>query len=174
MKIYVIGCSCSGKSTLALKLAARLDITHIELDQIWWLPDWQERKITEFRQIVESRLNSSDNWVIDGNYRRVRDIILPQVDQIIWLNLPFHIVFWRSITRTISRSISHKSVCNGNYERLSALLSRDGMPAWIIRSYKIRKQYGSALKATDNRVIELKTPKAINTFLKNLKSMISY
>jgi adenylate kinase family enzyme len=168
MKIYIIGSSCSGKTTLARNIAEKLAITHIELDQLWWLPNWQERDIAEFKKLVETKLNDEPDWVIDGNYRRVRDLIMPQADQIIWLNLPFCILFWRSITRTISRSITHKSVCNGNYERLSALLSSDGMPAWVIRTWKLRRDYGNNLQATDNRVIELKTQKEINTFLERL------
>ena len=169
MKIYIIGSSCSGKTTLARNIAAKLAITHIELDQFWWLPNWQERDVSEFRQNIETRLQSEPDWVIDGNYSKVRDLIMPQADQIIWLNLPFRIIFWRSITRTIVRSVTRKTVCNGNYERLSALLSHDGMPAWIIRTWKLRRIYGKNLQAKDDRVTELKTQKEINNFLQNLR-----
>ena len=168
MKIYIIGTSCSGKTTLARNIAEKLNITHIELDQLWWLPNWQEREREEFREIVEAKLTSEENWVIDGNYRRIRDMIIPRVDHIIWLNLPFYLVFSRSITRTIKRIITRESICNGNHENLSALLSADGMPAWVIRTYKIRKQYGESLKAFDERMIELKSQKQINVWLKDI------
>ena len=168
MKIYIIGSSCSGKTTLARNIAEKLSITHIELDQLWWLPNWQEREQDEFREIVETKLTSEEYWVIDGNYSRIRDLIITRADVIIWLNLPFLQLFFRSLMRTIARSITREPVCNGNYERISALLSADGMPAWIIKTYKIRRQYGKSLKATDDRVFELKSQKQINAWLEEL------
>jgi len=167
MKIYIIGSSCSGKTTLARNIAEKLNITHIELDQLWWLPNWQEREQDEFREIVETKLTSEEYWVIDGNYSRIRDLIITRADVIIWLNLPFLQLFFRSLRRTIARSITREPVCNGNYERISALLSADGMPAWIIKTYKIRRQYGESLKADDDRLIELKSQKQINSWLED-------
>ena len=168
MRIYIIGTSCSGKTTLARNIAEKLNITHIELDQLFWQPNWQQSDPEEFREIVEAKLISEDNWVIDGNYRRIREMIIPKVDHIIWLNLPFYLVFSRSITRTIKRIITRETVCNGNKENISALLSTDGMPAWVIKIYKIRRQYGESLKADDERVIELKSQKQINVWLKDI------
>lgn len=41
MKVNVIGTSGSGKSTLAKRIAAELDIPYIEMDRLYWCPDWQ-------------------------------------------------------------------------------------------------------------------------------------
>ena len=43
MKINVVGTSGSGKSTLARQLAERLDVPYIEMDRLYWRPEWQER-----------------------------------------------------------------------------------------------------------------------------------
>ena len=40
--INIIGTTGSGKSTLARKLAEKLKIQYIELDDLLWLDDWQE------------------------------------------------------------------------------------------------------------------------------------
>ena len=40
--INVIGTTGSGKSTFARKLARQLELTPIEMDDLFWLDDWQE------------------------------------------------------------------------------------------------------------------------------------
>jgi adenylate kinase family enzyme len=174
MKIYIIGTSCSGKTTLAEKLARILDLTHIELDQLWWLPDWQERSFDEFREMVIYELKNHENWVVDGNYRRVQNLLLAEVDQIIWLNLPFTLVFWRSITRTIRRIFSQEIVCNGNRENWRALFSWDSMPVWVIRTYRLRKLSGRKLKGEDKRVIELRNMHEVTEFVSSLENKVHY
>lgn len=43
-------------------------------------------------------------WICDGNYTsKVPDLILPQADLVIWLRLPFVVVYWRLLTRTVRR-----------------------------------------------------------------------
>ncbi len=48
-RIVVIGSSCSGKSTFSQHLAIKEEVEYIELDQIHWLPNWEERPDEEFR-----------------------------------------------------------------------------------------------------------------------------
>lgn len=162
MKIYIIGCSCSGKTTLARGLSEYLGIKHLELDEYWWLPDWKMRDKQEFRQMIREETARHDCWVIDGNYSLVSDLLLPEADLVIWLNLPFLTVFWRSIRRTIKRIHSQEAVCNGNTENLGSLLGWYGMPMWIIRSYGRRRKFGLSLLAKDQRVIELKNSTEIS------------
>ena len=42
-RIAVIGATCSGKSTLARKLAKKLALDYIELDALQWGPNWNRR-----------------------------------------------------------------------------------------------------------------------------------
>ncbi len=41
MKINVVGTSGVGKSTLARRLAQILSLPYIEMDRLYWRPDWQ-------------------------------------------------------------------------------------------------------------------------------------
>jgi adenylate kinase family enzyme len=165
VKIYIIGTSCSGKTTLGKLLAKKFNLNHIELDQLWWLPKWQHRQQTDFRQLVENKLAESTNWVVDGNYSHLRNLLVSKADHIIWLNLPFYLVFWRSIKRSVGRIISGETICNGNKENITALLSKDGMPAWVIRSYNERRAYGAYLQSTQENIIELRSRQDIKHFI---------
>ncbi|MDT9150914.1 shikimate kinase, partial [Escherichia coli] len=48
MKINVVGTSGVGKSTLAQRLAAALSLPYIELDRLYWRPEWEGAPDEEF------------------------------------------------------------------------------------------------------------------------------
>jgi hypothetical protein len=73
-RISVVGVSGAGRSTVARMAAARLGVPCIELDAIHHGPNWTEIPISELRRIV-TELVAGETWVIDGNYRKVRDLI---------------------------------------------------------------------------------------------------
>ena len=81
-RFAVAGTSCSGKTTLARRIAALYGIPHIELDAIYWGPNWKPSAIDEFRSAVEIE-TSNDRWVIDGNYSKVRDIVWERATHLI-------------------------------------------------------------------------------------------
>ena len=62
-RIIIIGTSCSGKTTLAQQVSQQLAIKHVELDELHWLPGWQEREPAVFRQMVTDVV-SGDSWVV--------------------------------------------------------------------------------------------------------------
>jgi hypothetical protein len=53
-RVNIIGTSGSGKSTFGRKLAAALELPFYEMDQLYWLPDWQEPEDAEFLPQVEA------------------------------------------------------------------------------------------------------------------------
>jgi adenylate kinase family enzyme len=55
VKINVIGTSGSGKSTLAKQIATELAIPYIEMDRLYWRPDWQGTPDDEFQEKLERR-----------------------------------------------------------------------------------------------------------------------
>ena len=71
-RISIIGSCCSGKTTLAARLAERLGVTHVELDALHHGPNWQEATADELRAKVEETLAELDGWVVDGNYMIIR------------------------------------------------------------------------------------------------------
>ncbi len=84
-KIVVIGSTGSGKTTLALRISEQLQIPHIELDALYWGPNWTETPQDIFREKVAVAL-AGDEWVVDGNYTKTYDIVWGRADTIIWLD----------------------------------------------------------------------------------------
>jgi adenylate kinase family enzyme len=139
-RIAVVGTSCSGKTTLARRIAETFEIKHIELDALYWQPNWTPLAKQAFRQLVEAEA-AQDAWVIDGNYSVVRDIIWSRAKFLVWLDLPFLTVLWRAISRTLKRIATREELFSGNRETLKlALLDRDGIPYWVIRTHHRRRR----------------------------------
>jgi len=170
-RIIVIGSSCSGKSSFAQALAQKKNIKYIELDQLHWLPNWQERPDAEFRELVKAAITGDDHsWIIDGNYSVTRDITWPQATHIIWLNHGFALVMYRAITRSIHRAYSKKPLFAGNVESFKqTFFSKDSIIWWVIRTFhKKRRSYETLLKEQAKRgvdVVELKGQVQVDAYL---------
>ncbi len=103
MKINVVGTSGSGKSTLARQLAERLDVPYIEMDRLYWRPEWQGTPDGAFLARLEQTLaEAGGGWVLDGNYSRTQPIKWREVDYILWLDYGFCRTLWQA-ARTAAR-----------------------------------------------------------------------
>ncbi len=116
-RVVVVGCSGSGKSTFARALACAWNLPWVELDGLYWGPDWQPRPEEAFLHDVDVATRG-ERWVVDGNYRRTRDIVWPRATTVVWLNYRFAKVFGRSLRRTVRRSVTHEALFAGNRESL--------------------------------------------------------
>jgi adenylate kinase family enzyme len=70
MKVLVFGNSGSGKSTYARALAAKEDVTHLDLDLIVWEPGKVavQRSLESVTGDLQRFINSHGAWVIEGCY----------------------------------------------------------------------------------------------------------
>ena len=108
-----------GKTSLSRALGDLTGLPVIELDAVFWLPNWIERDSDEMLELVRGRIEgSSDGWIIDGNYSKIRPHILPMADTVIWLNLPTWNVTLRIIKRTIFNLLRRRRICGDNYESI--------------------------------------------------------
>jgi adenylate kinase family enzyme len=99
-RIMIMGPSGSGKSTLARALGARLGLTVVHLDALFWQPGWVESTEPTFRDKIAAAA-AGDSWVIDGNYSRHVDLRLPRADMLIWLDIPRRVYFPRAVWRML-------------------------------------------------------------------------
>ena len=172
-RVAVIGCSCSGKTTFARRLANAIGSRFIELDAVHWLPNWVERGDGEFREIMTEAVKD-DRWVTDGNYSQARDIIWGRATAVVWLNYSFPLVWYRALTRTVGRSLTRRTLWSGNRESLKkALLSKDSILLWVLQTYHSRrKRYRAVFDAKEYghiQYIEFNKSRDADRFLTDLE-----
>jgi adenylate kinase family enzyme len=150
-------------------------VDFIELDALHWEPNWVEAPNEVFRARVKTATRSS-SWVAAGNYLVARDIVWSRAEVIIWLDYPFHIVFWRLLTRTISRAVTQEELWSGNREKLWPHLkiwSKDSLFNWLFKTYWRRKrEYPMLFALPENahlKVIRFKHPREADGWMSNLK-----
>ena len=142
MRINFVGTSGCGKSTVGKHIAERLNVPYIQLDELFWKPNWAESTDEELYPKLEKSL-SADEWVLDGNYNRTTSIKWKRVQMVVYLDLPFHIVLYRIIRRSLLRGIWNEELWHGNKETLwKHLFTRDSMILWTIKRFSMnRKRY---------------------------------
>ncbi len=91
MRINVIGTSGSGKSTLSKQLAKKLGSPYVELDALYWKPNWTKSNDDEFFQKV-NEVVSADKWVLDGNYTRTQYTAWKRVYTVVFLDFSIQLV----------------------------------------------------------------------------------
>jgi adenylate kinase family enzyme len=139
-RVVVVGTSGSGKTTFARQLASALDAPHVELDQLYWGPDWTAKPEPEFVRLADVA-TTAPRWVVDGNYRAVRDLLWPRATTIIWLNFGLATVFGSTLRRTLRRSLTREVLFAGNRESLRrSFLSRESILLWVLQTYWQRRR----------------------------------
>jgi energy-coupling factor transporter ATP-binding protein EcfA2 len=102
-RILILGGTGSGKTTLARELAAALHVPHVELDSLYFGPEFSTAPLPLLRERTSVAI-AGDRWVTDGNKRAVRDLVWPRADTIVWLDYPLGVRVWRLAKRARRRS----------------------------------------------------------------------
>ena len=155
MRIAIVGNSGSGKTTLAKDLSGLLGIPRIELDQYFHQPNWTHPSSQEFKELVASLIEShkQTGWIIDGNYQRRLDDLVPRsADFIVCFNLPRRVVIYRILKRSILRSITRKILWNGNRESFINLLKTDPYENVVLWSWTQHSRYREWGQVTKSKI----------------------
>lgn len=174
-RIVIIGTTSSGKSTLAERLAWKLNAEFVELDALHWEPHWQEAPLEVFRERVEKTVQQSERWIVAGNYHVVRDLVWPKAQAIIWLDYSLWRIFWRLTRRTFARWWTQELLWGTNRENLSThfkLWSQDSLFHWLFKTYWRRKrEYPMLLAQPEHQHLKLlrfRQPEETEEWLRNL------
>ncbi len=155
-RIAVVGVTGAGKTTTSTRLAEILHLPHIELDALHWQPNWTAMETEAFRQVITRRL-AQDAWVVDGNYRKARDLIWARATTLIWLDYSLPVILWQLTRRSLLRIISQEELWNGNRENFRGLfLSRESLYLWAFQSYRrFHETYPQLLSSAENAHLQV-------------------
>ena len=168
-RVVVFGTTGSGKSRLAERLAARTGLRVVELDALFWGPEWQPAPLELFRHRVEREIKDG-GWIVVGIYGQVRDLTWKAADTLIWLDLPFPLVMWRLLRRTIRRVFTKEDLWGtGNRESMAgAFFSRQSILLYALKTHR-RNRERFAIEceflAKDKTILRLKSAREVEHFL---------
>ncbi len=174
MRINIIGTSGSGKTTFGRELAETLEIPFLEMDAIFWGPNWESPPDEVYFPKLKALLEG-DNWVLDGNYTRTMDFKWDRVQAVIWLNFSFPRTIYQAVQRALSRLISQEELWpgTGNRENLKMLFSKDSIIWWTVSSYKRHVKRNSAYMTADKysriKFHRLRSPREASGFLEQVR-----
>lgn len=133
-RVLCFGATGSGKSTAAAMLGTYLDLPVTLVDDLCWLPGWQQRPAEERHELITGRLDECA-WVLDSVYHAEHPRALERVDVIVALDYPRHLSLWRLLRRTARRIRTQELVCNGNLETWRRAWGKDSIIWWHFRSW---------------------------------------
>lgn len=149
-RVVVIGNTCAGKSTLAAGLAERLSVSFIDLDALYWEPNWQAAPLNEFRRRVDEA-TGADGWVLAGSYSSQWDISWARADAVVWLDIALPVIVARILRRSYQRWRSGELLWGTNRERFLPQFKvwdeRTSLVAWAVRHHAAkRRAYEAAMR----------------------------
>ncbi len=175
-RIVVVGRTGSGKTTLARELAAILGVQHVELDALYFGPEFSTAPLEVLRERTSAAI-AGERWVTDGNKRAVRDLVWPRADTIVWLDYSVGVSLWRLGRRARRRTaqLSTEAARTGRRRALPRqLLAAARGVLTALRSHAgQRREYTRLLADPANShlaVARLRSPRATREWLSRVSA----
>ena len=129
---------------MARAAAARLELPHVELDSLWWEPNWTEAGAEVLAERLET-VAANGEWIVDGNYFSVgsREVLWPRADTIVWLDHSRWVTMPRIVRRTVTRAVRRTELWSGNRESLRLALRPDSIIRFAWRAHPTYNRYES-------------------------------
>jgi hypothetical protein len=170
-RILILGRTGSGKTTLARELATSIGVPHVELDALYFGPNFSTVSLPVLRERTSAAI-AGDRWVTDGNKSAVRDLVWPRADTVIWLDYPWAVSFWRLGKRALWRTsvlTAQAAERGGKVGLPRQLLSAARGVLTALRSHMgQRREYRRIFAEQDNPhlvVLRLRSPRATRRWL---------
>lgn len=175
-RILIIGRTGSGKTTLARELSATLGVPHVELDSLYFGPNFSTVPLPVLRERTTTAI-SREQWVTDGNKSAVRDLVWPRADTIIWLDYPLVVSLWRLGKRALWRTsvLKEQTKKTGKKSNLPQQFIAGAKGVLMaLRSHRDqRREFPILFAKPENKhlaIVRLNSPEATQRWLERIKA----
>lgn len=168
-RVMVIGPCGAGKSHAGRRIAERMQLPLVHMDQLGWKAGWVERSPEELHQLVEAAA-AEERWLIEGNYGSTMHLRLPRAELVVYLDYPISFCLARILRRWWqSRGRTRPDMAEGCEERLD--------PAFLW--YVLRWNSGpgprteAKLAGHEDKVVRLASPQELEDWIEAIAPRIS-
>lgn len=175
-RVVVLGVTGSGKTTAGARIARAISAHHVELDALYWGPNWTPSEPEDFRARIRQALAGHERWVTDGGYAtHTVDITWVAADTIVWLDYPRWFTMWRLLRRTVGRLVRREELWAGNRESIrSQFMSKDSLFTWAWtthRKYRVTyPEHFARPELAAVRVVRCSSPRALEEWMRALEA----
>lgn len=176
-RLRIVGTSGSGKTHLARRAAAALEVGMLELDAVFWAEGWTRRDVGEARDLIGRFVaDHPEGWVVEGNWTSMLDGMLAPgtpggADTFVWLDLPRPLVMRQVVARTLRRGIRREELWHGNRERVSSWLRwapEENIVRWAWTSHARTAERMEERIARGTPVVRLRGRREVDAWLAGL------
>jgi adenylate kinase family enzyme len=176
-RIHILGASWVGTTTLGNLLAKRLNITHFDTDEYFWIktsiPYTEKREVNQRIELLKADLQKHQSWVLSGSLCGWGDFAIPMFSLVVFLWIPHGLRMERLRAREIERygleAISPGGWFYKNHEEFMAWAAQYDSPGTDIRKRELHEQWMSKLPC---KVLRLEQPMPVQELAMEIEATL--